>query len=188
LALPRARVRHERRRLAQQIVHRAVHLLLIADPLACRAERRRNRIDAAREELRIGRERRLLANQLDLLLDALELRLDERQRAIADFLDAETTRIDNLVSALGRKLDLLAERRSTGVAYHVVNGDAAERRPSTLPWVATIPTHWEEPRLGLVARMGSGHTPSRSRPEWWVDCTIPWVTTGEVVNNPSEVR
>ena len=28
--------------------------------------------------------------------------------------------------------------------------------------------------------MGSGHTPSRSRPEWWVDCTIPWITTGEV--------
>lgn len=28
--------------------------------------------------------------------------------------------------------------------------------------------------------MGSGHTPSRSHPEWWVDCTIPWITTGEV--------
>lgn len=28
--------------------------------------------------------------------------------------------------------------------------------------------------------MGSGHTPSRSNPEWWVDCTIPWITTGEV--------
>ncbi|SDK20130.1 type I restriction enzyme, S subunit [Actinopolyspora mzabensis] len=104
----------------------------------------------------------------------------QEQLRIADFLDAETTRIDNLVSALDRKLGLLVERRSTGVAYHVVNGDASERRRSTLPWVTTIPTHWEEPRLGLVAHMGSGHTPSRSKPEWWVDCTIPWVTTGEV--------
>lgn len=28
--------------------------------------------------------------------------------------------------------------------------------------------------------MGSGHTPSRAHPEWWVNCTIPWITTGEV--------
>jgi len=28
--------------------------------------------------------------------------------------------------------------------------------------------------------MGSGHTPSRAHPEWWEDCTIPWITTGEV--------
>lgn len=104
----------------------------------------------------------------------------EEQRRIADFLDAETARIDKLVSALDRKLDLLAERRSNGVVYHVVNGDAPDRRPSTLPWVTTVPTHWEEARLGLVAQMGSGHTPSRNKPEWWVDCTIPWVTTGEV--------
>jgi len=32
--------------------------------------------------------------------------------------------------------------------------------------------------------MGSGHTPSRSNPEWWTDCRIPWITTGEV----SQVR
>jgi type I restriction enzyme S subunit len=28
--------------------------------------------------------------------------------------------------------------------------------------------------------MGSGHTPSRTREDWWRDCTIPWITTGEV--------
>ncbi len=32
--------------------------------------------------------------------------------------------------------------------------------------------------------MGSGHTPSRLRSDWWVDCDIPWITTGEV----SQVR
>jgi len=32
--------------------------------------------------------------------------------------------------------------------------------------------------------MGSGHTPGRAHPEWWEDCTIPWITTGEV----SQVR
>src|SRR5699024_9211618 len=29
-------------------------------------------------------------------------------------------------------------------------------------------------------RMGTGHTPSRSVPEYWEDCSIPWLTTGDV--------
>ena len=105
--------------------------------------------------------------------------LDE-QRRIADFLDAETARIDQLVAALQRKLDLLAERRATGVVAAVSGSAHADRRSSTLAWLESVPTAWQEVRLGLLARMGSGHTPSRSRPEWWTDCHIPWVTTGEV--------
>jgi type I restriction enzyme S subunit len=104
----------------------------------------------------------------------------EEQRRIADFLDAETARIDQLVAALQRKLDLLAERRATGVVAAVSGSAHADRRSSTLAWLESVPTAWQEVRLGLLARMGSGHTPSRSRPEWWTDCHIPWVTTGEV--------
>ncbi|WP_337662199.1 restriction endonuclease subunit S [Actinoalloteichus sp. AHMU CJ021] len=104
----------------------------------------------------------------------------EEQRRIADFLDAETVRIDKLLSALTRKLELLLERRRTGVASHIANGDEPERRAATLPWLTTVPAHWEEVRLGIVAQMGSGHTPSRSKTEWWENCTIPWITTGEV--------
>ena len=56
--------------LGQQILHRAEHLLLVANPLRRRPERRRDLIDAARQHFGIGRERGLLADQLDLLLDA----------------------------------------------------------------------------------------------------------------------
>lgn len=28
--------------------------------------------------------------------------------------------------------------------------------------------------------MGTGHTPSRSEPDYWVDCDIPWLTTSDV--------
>lgn len=31
-----------------------------------------------------------------------------------------------------------------------------------------------------VARLGSGHTPSRQHPEYWEDCTIPWMTLADV--------
>lgn len=104
----------------------------------------------------------------------------EEQRRIADFLDAETAHIDNLTQTLNRLITTLGERRSAGVIAAVTGARHSDRRRSQLPWVDTLPAHWKEVRLGLVARMGSGHTPSRSRPEWWVDCTIPWITTGEV--------
>ncbi|MFJ1568152.1 restriction endonuclease subunit S [Streptomyces erythrochromogenes] len=102
------------------------------------------------------------------------------QRRTVDFLDAETARIDGLVNAEQRVLDRLAERRTAGVVTAVSGGDHAGRRASTLAWLDSIPESWQEVRVGLMARMGSGHTPSRSHPEWWVDCTIPWITTGEV--------
>ncbi|WP_338702292.1 restriction endonuclease subunit S [Streptomyces sp. Q6] len=102
------------------------------------------------------------------------------QRRIADFLDAETARIDSLLNAEARVLDRLSERRSAGV-FHAVSGSAVpERRASTLAWMESIPDTWKEVSVGLVSRMGSGHTPSRSHPEWWTGCTIPWITTGEV--------
>lgn len=109
--------------------------------------------------------------------------LDE-QRRIADFLDAETARIDRLTAMSQRAALLLAQRRTSGVVAAVAGSVHTDRRESTLAWLETLPVAWPEVRLGLIASMGSGHTPSRSRPEWWVDCTIPWVTTGEV----SQVR
>lgn len=54
------------------------------------------------------------------------------------------------------------------------------RRASRLPWLEDVPARWREGKLKLVARLGTGHTPSRSRSEWWVEPTIPWITTGEV--------
>lgn len=109
--------------------------------------------------------------------------LDE-QRRIADFLDAETARIDGLVNAQHHARTLLLERRATRVFDLVTGADAADQMPSQLAWATSLPLAWRSVKLGHFARMGSGHTPSRSHPEWWEDCKIPWITTGEV----SQVR
>ncbi|MFE7812533.1 restriction endonuclease subunit S [Streptomyces sp. NPDC057433] len=34
--------------------------------------------------------------------------------------------------------------------------------------------------IRLIARLGSGHTPSRRMPEYWDNCTVPWVTLADV--------
>jgi type I restriction enzyme S subunit len=103
------------------------------------------------------------------------------QRVIADALDNLVAQIDGLIATKLRMCDLLSERW-TAVVESGVSG-RLERTPcrqSTIPWVEARPQHWMDARLKYVARLGTGHTPSRSHPEWWVDCTIPWVTTGEV--------
>jgi type I restriction enzyme S subunit len=47
---------------------------------------------------------------------------------------------------------------------------------TTLGWAPALPPHWQTVPLNFVARMGTGHTPDRSKPEYWENCTIPWIT------------
>ncbi len=102
------------------------------------------------------------------------------QDRIVSFLDAELTRINSSISIATKMRRLLLERREAMIFHAVVGGKSHRRMLATLPWAQSLPSTWQEANLGYVARMGSGHTPSRSRPEWWTKCTIPWITTGEV--------
>ncbi|HEL3179794.1 TPA: restriction endonuclease subunit S [Stenotrophomonas maltophilia] len=45
-----------------------------------------------------------------------------------------------------------------------------------------LPKEWHRSTLGEIARITSGGTPDRSKPEYW-DGDIPWVTTGEIQFN-----
>ena len=107
--------------------------------------------------------------------------LIKAQEQIAGFLDAETARIDALIEKKRQMIELFHERRmaamTEGVEGRLSGGDLI---PSALPWLGARPRHWPEVKLTLIARLGSGHTPSRSHPEWWENPTIPWITTGEV--------
>jgi type I restriction enzyme S subunit len=105
----------------------------------------------------------------------------EAQRRIADFLDHQTARLDASVAAARRADALLEQRALTGVHDAVTGrGVDRDRTPSLLSWTPDLPAHWQAAKLSLLARMGTGHTPSRSDPELWVDTSIPWLTTNDV--------
>lgn len=53
-------------------------------------------------------------------------------------------------------------------------------KPSGLEWLGDVPEHWEVLPVRYVARLESGHTPSRSRPDWWENCTVPWFGLADV--------
>lgn len=105
-----------------------------------------------------------------------------RQRAIAEFLDRETARIDELIAKNKRLIGLCEERKSAAIFQLVTKGLHADctLRDSGVTWIGSIPQHWEAIRLKRVARLFTGHTPSRLHPEYWVDCTIPWISLGDV--------
>lgn len=68
----------------------------------------------------------------------------EMQRAIADFLDRETARIDTLIEEQQRLIELLWERRQSLVALTLLRGRAAgvELRESGDSRLGDIPAHW----------------------------------------------
>lgn len=72
-----------------------------------------------------------------------------RQRAIAAFLDRETTKIDAMIAAKERLLALLAEKRRALIAYAVTRGinPSVPLRESGLSWIGLIPRHWSLERL-----------------------------------------
>jgi len=53
-------------------------------------------------------------------------------------------------------------------------------RGSGVKWIGQIPEHWDSGHIRRFAKMKSGHTPSRGREEYWVNCTIPWFTLADV--------
>ena len=111
------------------------------------------------------------------------------QQRIAAFLDVETERIEKLIATKSRMAERSVELRQS-ITYEAVAGSLGHEnsavKDSGIPWLHSVPSHWQEASLRLVAELGSGHTPSRSHPEWWIDCTVPWVTTGEVARLRSD--
>ena len=108
----------------------------------------------------------------------------ETQRAIADYLDRETARLDALVAAKERVLGLLAEKRRVLITRAVTRGleRCAPLRDSGIPWLGQIPSHWEIVALRFLVDLASGATPNTGEPEYW-DGEIPWVSPKDVKQN-----
>ncbi|MFC5814139.1 restriction endonuclease subunit S [Nonomuraea harbinensis] len=65
------------------------------------------------------------------------------QRAIADYLDRETARIDTLIEEQQRLIEMLRERREATIRSALLSGlDAADKRPSGVELLGAIPRHW----------------------------------------------
>lgn len=104
----------------------------------------------------------------------------KEQKVITAFLDAETAKIDALVTEQERLIELLKEKRQALVSHAVTRGlnPGAPMKDSGIAWLGEIPAHWEVFKMKWVAEMDSGHTPDRTIPEYW-DGDVPWVSLND---------
>ncbi len=88
------------------------------------------------------------------------------QRAIAAFLDRETTKIDALVAKKERLIELLQEKRTALISHTVTKGldPDVPLKDSGVEWLGEIPAHWDSKRLKTISRIryGLGQPPRES--------------------------
>jgi type I restriction enzyme S subunit len=98
------------------------------------------------------------------------------QRAIAHVLQT----VQDAREARQRELALERERKTALMEHLFTHGvrDEATKQSE----IGEIPESWRVASLSEVAKISSGGTPDRSKPEYWGG-TIPWVRTGEIRYN-----
>ncbi|BBJ64698.1 restriction endonuclease subunit S [Enterobacter asburiae] len=103
------------------------------------------------------------------------------QTLIVAFLDHETAKIDNLIEKQQQLIELLKEKRQAVISHAVTKGlnPDVPMKDSGVEWLGEVPEHWRVSRIKNYAKIESGHTPSRTKPEYWVSCNIPWVSLND---------
>ena len=108
------------------------------------------------------------------------------QQAIADYLDTETARIDELIREKEGLIELLREYRQAVITGHTTGvSRAGSRIPTGNVFCPSVPEDWAMVRLGKYSRIGNGSTPLKDNAEFWSGGTFPWLNSAVV--NQDEV-
>jgi type I restriction enzyme S subunit len=77
----------------------------------------------------------------------------KEQVAILDFLDRETAKIDALISAQSRLIDLLKEKRQAVISHAVTKGldSNVPMRDFGVEWLGKVPQHWDVKPIKTVS-------------------------------------
>ncbi len=96
----------------------------------------------------------------------IRVHVGPQQRAIADYLDRETVRLDALVAEKKRLLNLLAEKRQALITRAVTRGldPNVPLRDSGIPWLGEIPAHWDTQKFTRAVSIIEGQVDPESAP------------------------
>jgi type I restriction enzyme, S subunit len=80
------------------------------------------------------------------------------QHQIAEFLDREAAKIDELVAEQRRLMELLKEKRQAVISHAVTKGlnPRAPMKPSGIEWLGDVPEHWKIGKCGFYISILSG--------------------------------
>lgn len=93
------------------------------------------------------------------------------QVAIADFLDAETARIDALIERKQRFIELLLEKRTALITHAVTKGldPDVEMKDPGIEWIGDVPRPWRFMRIQHLCRVRRGASPRPIEDPQWFD-------------------
>lgn len=76
----------------------------------------------------------------------------EEQRAIAEFLDRETAKIDKIIEKQERLIELLNEKRQAVISHAVSKGldPSVPMKDSGIEWLGEVPIHWSYKALKRI--------------------------------------
>ena len=106
---------------------------------------------------------------------------NEQRRLAAELRALEAARSDahEACRAGEQFLEVLTWNLCTGKNAAGPRRETTDWEHARLPGVTSIPRDWSITRLTDVARLESGHTPSRSKPEYWHG-GIPWISLADI--------
>jgi type I restriction enzyme, S subunit len=107
----------------------------------------------------------------------------QERKAIAAFLDAETSKIDALVAEQRRLIELLKEKWQAVISHAVTKGlnPHVKMKPSGIDWLGEVPEHWDCRRLSkLSTKITNGYVgPTR---DILVESGVPYVQATHIKN------
>lgn len=106
----------------------------------------------------------------------------EEQRAITDFLDFETSKIDALIAEQQRLIELLKEKRQAVINHAVTKGldPDVPMKPSGIEWIGDIPAHWELVELRRLAKPETSITYGIVQAGPDVEGGVPYIRTSDM--------
>ncbi|MFD1406937.1 restriction endonuclease subunit S [Kroppenstedtia eburnea] len=83
------------------------------------------------------------------------------QKAIADFLDRETGKLDRLVEKKERLIELLREKRQALITQAVTKGlnPNVPMKDSGIEWLGEVPEHWKVLKIKWLSKVKRGASP-----------------------------
>ena len=108
------------------------------------------------------------------------------QRAIEEFLERETARIDKLIARKQRLIELLEEKRQAVISHAVTKGldPKVKMKNSSVEWIGEIPNHWTAPPVASFCTIVRGASPRPAGdPEFFNGSDTPWITVAETTKD-----
>jgi len=131
-----------------------------------------------------------LGTQLNLNTDSvgniyMPLPNNDEINNIINFLDKETSKIDEVIKDKEQLIKLLEEEKEIIISDSITKGlnPDVEMKDSGVEWIGNIPKSWEVKKIKFLSNIYTGRTPSSSKGDYFINGKVNWFTPSDINSN-----